>query len=81
MFGCKKCEALESEVTSLRKMFSLIQESNEKLTNQLVALTDKKAYAASAMTPLVEDEDFPDGPDEGLLSYNENGQTVVIKRQ
>ena len=72
MFKCRACELLHEEVKHLR-------ETNQKLTDQLIAISSPQAYGALQSGPFNPDNYYGNDGDE-FVEFDQFGQKVLVKR-
>ena len=74
LLGCKKCQSLEEQVRFLR-------EANEKLTQALIAMKDKPAFASvHAANGQHDTSGYYGGENDDLIEYDEFGREILVKR-
>lgn len=75
MFSCSKCVLLQEEIKFLR-------ETNQKLTDRLIAMANPQAYAAVQFNPQGFDpSEFYGGEHDEMVGHNELGQKIIYKKK
>ena len=69
---CHKCQALEDEVIFLR-------ETNQKLTDRLVAMVSPQAYQAVSFEPVNKFDYYGNDGDE-YIEHDMFGQKVIVEK-
>jgi len=72
MFECKSCATLQDEVKHLR-------ETNQKLTDQLVAIASPYAYHAINQAPY-DPKDYYGSDFDEMIEYDDYGQKIIVRK-
>ena len=80
MFECKSCKALLMGIDLLKQENSHLKETNKKLTDQVIILSNQQAYNILELPPTGKLEDYYGNEHDELIEYDDFGQKVLVKR-